>query len=228
MRSGGSWIGFVERGRKCRLSLQRKATSDDKADRLCAMKRPRRELYLLAFFVIQLPLWLLRAVRRWRLEYAGSASDQPARPANQFTLRGLLGLTLGAALLLGTWQWLHGAGKVRLAGIRWSPMDDVESSLRIALAGLPIVPLAWILLASGRRPVLRSVLTVLTVAGIAGALFSLRYFDGYSEAAKHVACVEAGTLLSGLVNLAVVGTCGYRLNQICLEPHQDRLIVASR
>lgn len=170
-------------------------------------------MYLLAFFVIQLPLWLLRAVRRWRFVYAGNTSDQPAKPTNQFTLRGLLGLTLGAALLLGAWQWLHGDSKVRLAGIRWSLLDDFESSLRIALVGLPIVPLAWILLASGRRLVLRSVLSILTVAGIAGALGSLRYFDGYSDAAKQVACVEAGTLLSGFVNLAVVGACGYRLNR---------------
>ena len=170
-------------------------------------------MWLMAFFVVQVPLWLLRAVRRWRLEHIGSAGNQPAKPANQFTLRGLLGMTLGAALLLGAWQWMHSPGKVRLAGIHRSPLDDFESSLQIVLVGLPIVPLAWILLASGKRPVLRTLLSVLIVAGIAGALRSLRYFDGYSEAAQQVACVEAGTLLSGFVNLAVVWACGYRLNR---------------
>lgn len=179
-------------------------------------------MWLLAFFVMQVPLWLLRAVRRWRLEHIGSASNQPAKPAHQFTLRGLLGLTLGAALLLGAWQWMHSPGKVRLASIRWSSLDDFESSLRIALVGLPIVPLAWILLASGKRPVLRTLLSVLIVAGIAGALRSLRYFDGYSDAAQQVACVEAGTLLSGFVNLAVVRACGYRLNRRPMFRHAER------
>lgn len=97
-------------------------------------------VWLLTFIVAQLPLWLLRAVRGWRLECAGSAIDgQPAKPSSQFTLAGLLGWTLAAASLLGAWRWVLPDGMLDLEFMGEFLSMGVLASLAIALAGLPIV-----------------------------------------------------------------------------------------
>jgi hypothetical protein len=184
-------------------------------------------IWLLTFIVAQLPLWLLRAVRGWRLECAGSAIDRPpAKPSSQFTLGSLLGWTLAAASLLGAWRWVISDGAVlSLLGAWRSAISDgildletvgellsmgVLVSLAIALAGVAIVALAWILLADGKRLALRIVLGVLSTAGIAGALVALAQFD---LELNFIACIEAGTIFIGFVNLAILWACGYRLNR---------------
>lgn len=65
-------------------------------------------------------------------------------------------------------------------------------------------------MADGKRLALRVVLSVLTAAGIAGALVALPRFDMEIDA---IAGIGAGTIFVGFVNLAILWACGYRLNR---------------
>jgi internalin A len=170
---------------------------------------------LIAFFTLQLPLWVVRAARRWRFELAAGERDpSQTKPSSQFTLRDLLGWTLAAASLLAAARSVLGVG---VLGLEPDEMADSLMigglmSLLIALAGLPIVALAWILLAGGRRPLLRTALSVLTLTGTPAGVWlctRLTGFDGVMQAV----CIEAGTIAIGIVNLAVIWACGYRLNR---------------
>lgn len=171
-------------------------------------------VWLLAFAITQLPLWLLRAARRWRLEQISPIDSSPVKPTSQFTLGGLLGWTFAAASLLAAWRGVLGRQALDFDLVT-EPLSEVGgSTLFIVLAGLPSMALAWMLLASGRRRVLRAVLGVLILAGVAGRLaFSQWYFEDEMEQVIEVACIESGAILSGLLNVAVIWACGYRLNR---------------
>ncbi|HUY87667.1 MAG TPA: hypothetical protein VMV10_02925 [Pirellulales bacterium] len=172
--------------------------------------------WLAALGVLQAPLWLIRAVRRWRLEAAegdaAAAGPSAAKASSQFSLRSLLGWTLAAALLLAALRWLTPDdgfdGETMLTLL---PEAGVIG-LAVALGGLPVVALAWIVLADGRRRILRIVLGLLIVLGLSGAGV---YFGKLSQGLSvgDMLTLEAGTILNGLISLGVVRVCGYQLRR---------------
>lgn len=177
--------------------------------------------WLATFLLIQLPLWLLRAVRRWRLT---ATADEPVAtgahahrcneslPSGQFTLRALLGWILAAAVSLAALRCLSPTTNFDAAELLLMAEAGFVGAL-IALPGLPIVALAWILLADGRRVVLRTTLCVLTLVGLAIGLWVVWVSAPDIEEVCALASVEAGTILIGLVTLSVVRACGYRLRR---------------
>lgn len=179
--------------------------------------------WLLAFVITQLPLWLLRAVRRWRLTAAVAGAEAAALDAHerggtkslqtsQFTLRALLGWMLAAATSLAALRCLSPATDFDLNELPSLLSEAGFIGPMVALAGLPIVPLAWIILADGRRLILRTVLCLLTLVGMAIGLGVFWHLED-AETARWLAVIEAGALLDGLVALGVVRACGYRLRR---------------
>ncbi|HEX7449152.1 MAG TPA: hypothetical protein VF306_16480 [Pirellulales bacterium] len=180
--------------------------------------------WLTAFMLIQMPLWLLRAIRRWRVislthqpELAGTIKDAwgggAGLPSGQFTLRALLGWTLAAAVSLAALRCLSPASAFDVEDLPAMVAEAGFIGAMIALPGLPIVALAWLILADGRRVVLRTVLCILTVAGLAIGLGVMWLNAPDIEEACTLACIEAGAFLNGLITLGVVRACGYRLGR---------------
>ena len=168
--------------------------------------------WLLAFAVLQGPLWLIRSLRRWRLERpADAAGRQTSKSASQFSLRAILGWTLAVAVLLAAYRAVAPEAD-------WEPeMAEAilfETGLMgflVALGGLPVVALAWIVLADGRRRVLRSVLGLLIVLGVGGACAIVGASD-FAEVSDILA-LEGGAVLNGLLSFWIVRVCGYQLRR---------------
>ncbi|HVW36355.1 MAG TPA: hypothetical protein VHB99_03585, partial [Pirellulales bacterium] len=172
--------------------------------------------WLAAFFVLQAPLWAIRAVRRWRLERAEDLAALPGRAASktssQFTLRALLGWTLAVASLLAVFRWLMPEEGMETELVLALVLESGDIGLFVALGGLPVVALAWIMLADGRRLKLRIVLSLLIVLGLSGAgYFFFEISQGLSVV--DMLTVEAATVLNGLMSFGVVRTCGYQLRR---------------
>lgn len=174
--------------------------------------------WLFAFGVLLGPLWLIRVLRRWRLERPEPGADAPACQAaksnSQFSLRAILGWTFAAALLLGAYGAVAPVARLELE------LEMIEALLLeagligffVALGGLQVVALAWIVLADGRRVLLRIILSVLLVTGISGAgVVFQRLVNGLSVG--EIASVVAGAMFNGLLSLGVVRTCGYQLRR---------------
>src|SRR3569623_221075 len=136
--------------------------------------------WLLAFALFQLPLWLLRAIRRWRLEHpsrwaaavdeAANAGRQSAlQSTSQFSIRSLLGWTLAAACLFAALRALAPQGGLDAQELISLLLEAGFISLFVALGGLPVVALSWIVLADGRRLALRLELSMLTLLSLTGA-----------------------------------------------------------
>ncbi|HJT36449.1 MAG TPA: hypothetical protein VJ783_30785 [Pirellulales bacterium] len=179
--------------------------------------------WLLAFVITQIPLWLLRAVRRWRLIAPVAASGATALNAeqrhgakslqsSQFTLRALLGWVLATATSLAALRCLSPATDFNVEELPLLLSGVAFIGPMVALAGLPVVPLAWIMLVDGPRLVLRTVLILLTLAGLAIGLLIFQSLED-AETAGSLAVLEAGALLDGLVSLGVVRACGCRLRR---------------
>ena len=180
-------------------------------------------VWLAAFAVLQPPLWLVKAVRRWRLTRPASdaAIAMPhldagfaaaAKSTSQFSLRAMFGWILAVALLLGGFRAL--AADVVLDQDEWffSPEAGVFAALLVAAAALPAVALAWIMLADGRRRVLRVVLTALVLAGLAAACYlSSSVFELFD--ADVLLPFEAGVMLNAAVCFGAVRACGFRLRR---------------
>ena len=167
--------------------------------------------WLLAFALLQRPLWLIRSLRRWRLERPDEAAGRPAsKSASQFSLRAILGWTVAAAVLLAAYRAIApnadpGMGEEILLEARWM-------CFLVALGGLPIVALAWTILADGRRALLRIVLCLLILLGvaIACALFA----NANSGLTPDIVFVlEGGAVLNSLFSFWIVRVCGYRLRR---------------
>lgn len=177
--------------------------------------------WLTASALLLLALRMHRAVRGWRLER--TADGQPERATagdggtkqRQFSVRTLLAWTFAIALLC--------AGARRLApydsyDISASPIDllaagsfeGVLIGLLGALAGLPVLSVAWVLLADGRRLALRSVLAVITVAGIAAGKAIFEWLDD-ATMGRLVLMGEAGVVAAALFAVSVLRACGFRL-----------------
>jgi len=167
--------------------------------------------WLAAFFVLQAPLWVIRAVRRWRLE-AAEGGGPATKTSSQFTLRALLGWTLAVASLLAVFRWLMPEEGMETEFILALVLESGVIGLVVALGGLPVVALAWIVLADGRRLKLRIVLSLLIVLGLSGAgLFFFKISQGMSVV--EMLTLEGATMLNGLVSFVVVRTCGYQLRR---------------
>lgn len=190
--------------------------------------------WLLAFVIPQIPLWLLRAVRRWRLIAPVATSEATARNAeqrdcarslqnSQFTLRALLGWVLAAATSLAALRCLSPATDFNVDELPLLLSGAAFIGPMVALAGLPVVPLAWIMLADGRRLVLRTVLILLTLAGLAIGLLVFQHLED-AETAGSLAVLEAGAMFDGLVALGVVRACGYRLRRRAKRTDETALI----
>lgn len=188
--------------------------------------------WLFAFLVLQLLLWLIRAVRGWRLklpEYESADDNAPesspprAKSPRQFSLRALLGWILAAALLLVGWRWAARDVSFTAKDIAWSLNHAAAITPRIVLGGLPVVALTWIVLAEGRRLVFRTVLGLMVLAGLSAV-------SGYSEdvgqwlslppiarSPGKMLATGAGAMINGLFCLGIVCACGYRLRRDAKE-----------
>lgn len=174
---------------------------------------------LLAFAYAQLPLWIIRALRRWRFVSAAGVEANTQAAAghlktreNQFTLRGLLAWTLAVAVLLAAFRAMVPAASFSAETTAGALPFVVFGGFVVALAGLPIVALAWIFLAAGRRPLLRLVLSLLLLTGLPGGLW-LFINQTNRQALAEIIPVLAGTIANGIVSLIAVGACGYRLDR---------------
>ncbi|HWB08324.1 MAG TPA: hypothetical protein VG826_03835 [Pirellulales bacterium] len=178
-------------------------------------------IWMLGFVILQSPLWLLRAARRWRLtldpatcvasETAGH--HVPPRARGHFTLRSVFFWTLAAAVLLAVLRTLTADAAPKLADVLAGLPDACIDSLFVVLGGLPVIPLAWIVLAAGRRPVLRIVLTALLLAGVAGGIPLFLYLEEGWDGWPELAAIVGGTIVNGLLSLTVILFCGYRLDR---------------
>lgn len=163
-----------------------------------------------AFFFAQGPLWVLRAVRRWRLRAIAAdptSQSASATPRAQFTVRTLLGWTLSIALSLAALRWMslpNGADAEEIV-VYFEAASMIAAGL--VLGGLPVIASAWILLAEGRRPIFRAVLLALVVMGLAVALAGFSFNDSPFV----VASIETGAILNGLIGVGLARACGYRL-----------------
>lgn len=170
--------------------------------------------WLAAFIVLQVPLWAIRAVRRWRLERpengAAKSGRRASKTSSQFTLRALLGWTLAVASLLAVFRWLMPEEGMEAELALALLVESGVIGLFVALGGLPVVALAWIVLADGRRLKLRIVLGLLTVLGIAVVgVISEQLIQGLSV--SDMLCVVGATVLNGLASFGVVRASGYQL-----------------
>lgn len=178
------------------------------------------------FLTLLSPLALLRGLRRWRLEVPiatppdASATDLISSPSlgcpsGQYTLRALIGWTLAAAsifagmrcLFAGQGSATDGRNEVLTEGVA----QGVLSGLMFALAALPVLSLAWLLLASGRRLVMRPVLGVITTGGVAAVLAWFWETDHDIRSLLAISSFETGVIAVGAASLAVLRGCGYRL-----------------
>jgi hypothetical protein len=175
--------------------------------------------WLVAYAVLVLPLRLLRAVRGWSLEQTATGSTQSAddKHERQFTIRTLLGWTAAAAALCAGLRWPAPYHAFDLdefsAELLGSLIGGGFLGLILALAGLPVLSVAWVVLADGRRTILRVVLITITVAGIPAGIAAFRSLLDEPDAEFIVLAVgiEAGVLCAGLLAVLLVRACGYRL-----------------
>lgn len=179
--------------------------------------------YLADLFLLR----LLRAVRGWRLERieiepgsvaTAEASEPRNGPKRQFTIRTLLVWTTAAAALFAGLRLLTPYGVFDENGLPQGALEGVlfegaVLGLIFALAGLPIIPIALIVLTDGRRTIWRCVLAVVTALGIAGGAEATRLIwpDEGNEIVVLALALEAGVLLAGLAATAITRACGYRL-----------------
>ncbi|HEV3342962.1 MAG TPA: hypothetical protein VG125_21490 [Pirellulales bacterium] len=179
--------------------------------------------WLLAFALVQVPLWFLRIARNWRLEWSGVPTTQTT--VAQFTVFGMFGWTFAAASLFAAMRWLVPGIGFQLDE-ETAALEDIGSdSVSITLAGLPVLALTWITLASGRRPVLRWSLAAIILLGLPAGSGLLAYLDWTGLGMDTLACMSAGALLDGLISLGVIWGCGFRLNR-CSEASIDAPIPA--
>ncbi|HWB12866.1 MAG TPA: hypothetical protein VG826_26810 [Pirellulales bacterium] len=172
-----------------------------------------------------LPLRVLRAVRGWRLERLGNGSTQSAddERQRQFTIRTLLGWTAAVAALCAGLRWPAQYEAFDVYEFSANPLaelvEGVIVGLVFSLASLPALSAAWLVLAEGRRIVLRAVLIVITGAGIAGGINAFRSLldEGDAEFLVLALGIEAGVLTAGLSTALLVRACGYRL----VRPSKD-------
>ncbi|HVX14587.1 MAG TPA: hypothetical protein VHC22_25595 [Pirellulales bacterium] len=184
--------------------------------------------WFMAYTAIWLFLRLLRAIRGWRLQRIDSqfsstgAADMPMPDSfgrrRQFTIRALLVSTFAAAALCAGLRWLAPYGVFDADGltaelIQADLIETVVVSLTFALASLPVLSVAWIVLADGRRMVLRVVLVVITVFGIAGGIATFRWWCEIKERefVWFALFLETGVLATALAAVSIVRACGYRL-----------------
>lgn len=180
-------------------------------------------VWLAAFAVLEALLWLIRAARRWRLERpeqtaiaALSSVDtttwRASKSASQFSVRALLGWTLAVSLLLGGFRALAPNVAMHQDELLAMSMETGFASLLAALVALPAVALAWIVLADGRRLLLRIVLSLLVFLGLAAACNLFGPVNDLIDASELLG-VEAGVLLNALVSFGVIRACGFRLRR---------------
>ena len=124
----------------------------------------------------------------------------------------MFGWILAAALLLGGIRAV--AADLVLDQDEWyfTPETGAFATLLVAAAALPAVALAWIVLADGRRRVLRVVLTAIVLSGLAAACYL--FGSAYDlVGADFLLPLEAGVMLNAAVCFAAVRACGYRLRR---------------
>lgn len=136
----------------------------------------------------------------------------PEARRNQFTLHGLLGWTLAAAVPMAACRAIMPDVSFDAEILFGWLLDAALAGSLVALAGLPIVPLCWILLAAPRRPLLRMVLSLLLLAGLPGGVWMFVELSG-GPGFEETIPVLAGNVANGVITLMVIGACGYRLDR---------------
>lgn len=181
--------------------------------------------WLLAFAAFSLLISPVRAVRGWHLApvesgqaiAAENAGPSAAISGFQFSLRGLLSWILAATVLLGAFravvppiEWE--ADALEPDAVAELSMETARASATFILEGLPVIALSWIVLADGRRPMLRSTLSLLTLLGLAALYGIAGEMDDFFAPGEALVC-EAGALLNGLICLCAWRSGGYRLRR---------------
>lgn len=197
------------------------------------------------YIAVLVALSLLRTMRGWRLgaclrdEGAIGAND-PSLSAGpkekQFTIRTLLLWTTAAAALCAGVRWLAPYGTFETewladtATLAGALFQGILMGLLITLAGLPVLGIAWVVLADGRRPILRSTLVALTIGGIVGGagLFGRMFDDENFDVGNFATLVELGVVAAGLFAVSVMRLCGYRLLRPTRPASAIRLHQATR
>ncbi|HVX14586.1 MAG TPA: hypothetical protein VHC22_25590 [Pirellulales bacterium] len=184
-----------------------------------------------SYAAIWIFLRLLRAIRGWRLHRVQSASSstcavdtsgpEGSRRQRQFTIRTLLAWTFAAAALCAGLRWLAPYGAFDtddspVALLQFTLVEGGVGGLMLALAGLPVLSVAWVVLADGRRTILRCVLVAITILGIGGGIAALAWWSetDQEELVMFVAfalSVEVSMMAAALAGVSIVRACGYRL-----------------
>ena len=177
--------------------------------------------WLVASAGLLLSVRLLRAVRGWRLERAADSRPEPTTTGDgrtqqrQFTLRTLLAWTFAIALLCaGARRLAPYSSYLDASPIELLAAESLEGAiigLLVALAGIPVLSVAFILLADGRRLVLRTILAVITVAGIAAAKTIFERMNDDEMMGRLVLMCEAGVVAAALFAVSIMRACGLRL-----------------
>ena len=185
--------------------------------------------WLFALAAFSLLMWPVRAIRRWRLSRvepsqatsAENAGPSAAKSRFQFSLRSLLGWILAATVLLGAFRatvppidWEADALQMALqtGAVAELSFEAARVCLAYLLEGLPVIALSWIVLADGRRPMLRGVLSLLMLLWLAALYGIVGEIDDFFEPGEALVC-EAGALLNGLICLGALRSGGYRLRR---------------
>lgn len=183
--------------------------------------------WITAYLAFLFLLCGLRVVRGWRLD---RMEPEPTAAIvgrkRQFTIRTLLVWTSAAAALFAGLRWLAPYGvydaeqlPVLLEGIFF---DASQIGLIFALAGLPVVSVAFVVLADGRRTIWRGALVATTALGIAGGAAATQRIwpDEGVDMRLLTFGIESGVLLAGVAAALITRVCGYRLvrGQRKIEP----------
>jgi internalin A len=174
-----------------------------------------------AYLAMLLPLSLLRVTRGWRLESIAIPPSPTAEnnstqlvpvvsASGQFTIRTMLGWTLAAASILAGLRWLLPEGSFDLDDWPDALLAGLQG-LVMAVAGLPVLSVAWIVLADGRRTVLRVSLAAITLVGIAGITVFWWWSESDEGLLELIILIEGGVVAAGLAITSMVRLCGYRL-----------------
>lgn len=177
-------------------------------------------LWLVAFFVCQLPLWLLRGRFGWQLQAPHDALGEPRQPSNQFSLRKLLGSMALIAAFLAAVRWLHPVTEPMdewpLAVLRFAAMGAVMS-----LLGMLALIACWLILLPGRQGRWRWFLGIGSSCAVAATTTAVAMYGSPGEVGELIFIV-LGLLLTAACSIYVVRLCGYCLVRQPAAERTDR------
>lgn len=178
------------------------------------------------FAVAATVMMLIRKLTRWRIVHLCETSNASA-PANQFSLRFLLGLTAVCAVLLGSarslasQQWLglgaSSAWHATLPGL----LNAIGGALLVTFPAFTVP-----LIALSRRPTIQVLITVpllwATLSWLAvETMVAIHPTEVRSEVAIEITFVQLGTAAAGLISAIALRFGRYRLVTLASSSRQS-------